>query len=131
MTTYDIYNPPIISELLICMKELSDKEAWGFYLYIIDNPNVTYKEMSEDLGIPIPELVRIHKKCYSCRQYVKYPFDIGDYEKSYLEVYPFMKRLVIDVLNSFYEPFGNTIDWFKEHNIRMLPYYNDDVGELP
>jgi hypothetical protein len=131
MTTYDIYNPPVAGELLICMKELSNKEVWGFYLYIIENPNVTYKKMSEDLNIPIPELVRIHKKCYSCHQRVSQPCDIGDYEKTHLEIYPFMGRLVVDILNSFYEPFGNTIDWFKENEIRMLPYYNNDVGELP
>lgn len=126
MTTYDIYNPPVMSELLTCMKELTDKEVWGFYLYVIDHQNVTYKQMSDDLGISILELVIIHKKCYSCRQYVKYPYDIGNYEKTHLEVFPFMKRLIIDTLNSFYEPFGNTIDW----NIRMSPYYNDDAGEL-
>lgn len=126
MTTYDIYNPPIMGELLTCMKELTDKEVWGFYLYVIDHPNVTYKEMSDDLGIPILELLRIHKKCYSCSQRVNNLCDIGDYEKTHLVIYPFMKRLIIDILNSFYESFGNTID----RNTRMLPYYNDDAGEL-
>lgn len=130
MTTYDIYNPPVASELLTMMKELSNKQAWGFYLYLIDNPDVTYKKMSEDTGIPVPELIGIQKTCYSCRQYVKHPCDIGDYNKSYLAVPPFMEQMIRDVLDSFYKPFKNEINWFKTTKIRMLPYYNDDVGEV-
>lgn len=129
MTTYDIYNPPIADNMIDTIRELSDKEVWGFYFYVIDHPNVTYKQMSDDLNIPIDELVRIHKKCHCCSQRARL-IDIGNYEVTQLHVYGFMEQMIIAILDSFYDPFDEIISWFEKTSIRMLPYYNDDVGEM-
>jgi hypothetical protein len=129
MATYDIYNPPVGSELLDGIKEFSDKEVWGFCLYIIDHPDITYKEMSEDLNIPIPELVRIHKKCYSCRQYIKRPCDIGDYENTHLQMWEHSKILMEMIFDSFY-PITDNVKYICGLYDRMTPYYDEDAGEI-